>query len=350
MICKSELPQTDANRNVPKGLEESLDKTGDGRGTSRHQRRGEPTQSVIGRRAGSGAQRKPSARIPIPTEDESDKIVAWLCCDPLPPIPLGPKRMLTLGRADTCDLVLPHKEVSRVHGIIKVSANVIVFEDEGSSNGSYLNSKRISNSIMKEGDRLTLGPYELEIRSRETMDDKPSEDTTSNLDLTSVARVKPSAAMTGLLEEVPMTEILQQIEFNKKTGTLTVWNGLIQGELSFKDGLPLSAVYDDKVGAAAVLAMIELPRGRFSLGPELENAEPTIPSTLTGLLLEASRRLDEATEETDYPVGLRGLSNADETINVSRRPSLEDSDSVEADWMDPTISDVASGWGHLDED
>ena len=42
-------------------------------------------------------------------EAADEKVLAWLCCDPLPAIPVGSRRLLTVGRSDKCDLVLPHK-------------------------------------------------------------------------------------------------------------------------------------------------------------------------------------------------------------------------------------------------
>jgi pSer/pThr/pTyr-binding forkhead associated (FHA) protein len=259
--------------------------------------------------------------------------MCWLCCDPLPPIPLGPKPLITVGRSDTCDLVLPHKEVSRVHGLFKVRAKsgMIVYEDEGSSNGSYLNGKRTPSSILREGDTLTIGPYEMVLRSNEDMHSRhKKDDTTGSLELTSVARIKPSAAMTGLLHEVPMTEVLQGIEFNKKTGTLSVvGSGRREGQVSVLAGQPLRAHFGDLVGSEAVLAMIQLPEGRFTLTGEVDaDEERNMNDSLTGLLLEASRRIDEV----DLPES--DLDTSDQPLRISSDSFDRPSDEVEAAWGD----------------
>lgn len=230
--------------------------------------------------------------------------MCWLCCDPLPPIPIGPKPTITIGRSDKCDLVLPHKEVSRVHALIKVrpSAGMIVIEDEGSSNGTFVNGKRAPSSILREGDEITLGPYEVVIRSHQDMNKRDHDDgeSTNSLELTSVARILPSAAMTGLLQEVPMTEVLQGIEFNKKTGTLSVTSAdRITGVLAYSDGRPMYAGYGELRDAEAVLAMISLKAGSFALTGEVDGGEQRMQTTMTGLLLEASRRIDEAEEPSD---------------------------------------------------
>lgn len=274
---------------------------------------------------------------PRPNTQNLEQTLCWLCCDPLPPIPLGPQPQITVGRSDKCDLVLPHKEVSRVHGLIKVrfGSNLIVYEDEGSSNGSYLNGKRVPSTILKVGDTLTIGPYELDLRSNETMTRRDPEDaaTTNSLELTSVARVKPSAAMTGLLQEVPMTEVLQGIEFNKKTGTLSVIGpNKVSGELVFGGGQPLFATFGELHDDEAVLEMIALREGRFTLSAELEPGERTMNTTLTGLLLEASRRIDEAegAAGADEPLMISSDENELPT-SVEQRPREDGADEDEED-------------------
>lgn len=236
----------------------------------------------------------PTTRIVSANIDRS-KIVGWLVCDPLPPIPLGGKPLLTIGRHHECDLVLPHKEISRRHAVVKVRGANIVFEDEGSSNGSYVNGQRVSHSLLRVGDTIAIGPYEVEVRSNDDMssssDDKS--DTRTNLELTSVSRLNPLAAMTGKIQEVPLAEVLQGIEFNKKTGTLTVVSERQQGALVVSGGAPVFARWGDLTDDKAVLRMLTLIKGRFAFAGEVQPGERTMRSSLTGLLLEASRLIDE---------------------------------------------------------
>lgn len=235
----------------------------------------------------------PTTRIVAANIDRS-KIVGWLVCDPLPPIPLGGKPLLTIGRHHECDLVLPHKEISRRHAVVKVRGANIVFEDEGSSNGSFVNGQRVSHSLLRVGDTIAIGPYEVEIRSSEDMsteDDKSA--TRTNLELTSVSRLNPLAAMTGKIQEVPLAEVLQGIEFNKKSGTLTVVSERQQGALVVSGGAPVFARWGDLADDQAVLRMLTLVKGRFAFAGEQQPGERTMRSSLTGLLLEASRMIDE---------------------------------------------------------
>lgn len=243
--------------------------------------------------AAQGAPDRPTTRIVAGSVDPS-KILGWLCCDPLPPIPLGGKPLLTIGRHHDCDLVLPHKEVSRRHAVVKVRGANIVYEDEGSSNGSFVNGQRVSHTLLRIGDVITLGPYEVELKSNDQMEAKDEKsETKTNLELTSVSRLSPMAAMIGKLNEVPLAEVLQGVEFNKKTGTLTVVSERQQGVLVVQEGEPLFARWGDLTDDDAVLRMLTLIKGRFALTGDVEPGERTMRSTLTGLLLEASRRIDE---------------------------------------------------------
>src|SRR5581483_7137525 len=166
---------------------------------------------------------------------------AWLWCDPLPPIPLVTGRTVIVGRQDTCDLVLPHKEVSRQHAVFKVSGRQISLEDQGSSNGCYVNGKRSASAIVKVGDMIQIGPYEIEIRAsgEDGSHDKGSD--TKSFDLTSVNSAGPGASMTGKLSDVPLVEILQTIEFNAKTCTLAISDGKLKGTIVFASGRPVTA-------------------------------------------------------------------------------------------------------------
>lgn len=228
---------------------------------------------------------------------DNSKIIAWLCCDPLPPLPLGPKAMIDIGRTNASDLVLPHKEVSRKHALIKIRGKSIVLEDEGSSNGVLVNEQRVSSAMLKPGDKLQIGPYELEVRSNEQMAEASSPEdgaTPTNLALTSLARMKPGAAMTGRLDEVPVTELLQQLEFNKKTGTLTIHVKSGEGELVVADGRPMFARFGPHRDDEATVRMALLTQGRFTFSARVEPGDRRMQGTITGILLEASRRVDEA--------------------------------------------------------
>src|SRR6185503_19933087 len=89
------------------------------------------------------------------------RVRALLMCDPFPPVPVRISPVTTMGRDATCDLVLPHTSVSRVHAVVRVVGDELVFEDR-SSYGSYVNGQRLMSATIAPGDALMVGPYEIQ--------------------------------------------------------------------------------------------------------------------------------------------------------------------------------------------
>ncbi|HEX4384068.1 MAG TPA: adenylate/guanylate cyclase domain-containing protein [Myxococcales bacterium] len=77
--------------------------------------------------------------------------------------PLGDNNVL--GRSTTASVRLADREVSRKHSQIDKEGEDYVLRDLGSSNGTYLNGKRIfAPSKLKEGDEVLIGTSKMEFR------------------------------------------------------------------------------------------------------------------------------------------------------------------------------------------
>jgi adenylate cyclase len=63
-----------------------------------------------------------------------------------------------LGRRQDCHLRIPTKDVSRQHCALLIDGGALVAKDLGSSNGTFVNGKRIAESELRPGDRLRVGP------------------------------------------------------------------------------------------------------------------------------------------------------------------------------------------------
>ena len=275
---------------------------------------------------------------------DASKIVAWLCCDPLPPLPLGAQPLLTIGRTPPADLVLPHKEVSRRHAALKAHGKSILLEDEGSSNGVYVNGHRVSSAALKVGDKLTIGPYELEVRSNEDMARPGVQDgsTPTNPAFTSLQRVQPGAAMTGRLDEVPAGELLQQLEFNKKTGTLTIHVPGGDGELVVEGGRPVRARFRQEIDDAAVVRLALLTSGRFTFTARIQPGERRMQGTLTALLFEASRQADELARVEAEPAA-SGADESDEEPTTLFQPDSEQAEEPDGGATQPVRREAVVG-------
>jgi hypothetical protein len=72
---------------------------------------------------------------------------------------------LQIGRADACQIKLPDTYVSSFHARIYRQDGGWYVEDLGSTNGTYLNQKRVTSPAeLRAGDRLKIGKTTLELR------------------------------------------------------------------------------------------------------------------------------------------------------------------------------------------
>jgi adenylate cyclase len=70
-------------------------------------------------------------------------------------------RAVTLGRASECDLVLNHESVSRAHARFSRETDGWRVEDLGSKNGIRVNTFRVEQERIRDGDRIDLGSARL---------------------------------------------------------------------------------------------------------------------------------------------------------------------------------------------
>ena len=83
-------------------------------------------------------------------------------------LPLDPPRAdddrIHLGRLPESDLILEDALVSRVHAQIRVRPDYLTLADEGSSNGTFVDGKRLApgrEEILMPGSRICFGALEL---------------------------------------------------------------------------------------------------------------------------------------------------------------------------------------------
>lgn len=235
--------------------------------------------------------RPPVSQVPR-FEVDDPRIVLWLHCEPFTPVPVGPEPVMTLGRDPSCGLVLPHAGVSRTHGVVRVAGRAAVFEDR-STYGSYVNGERVLTHPLVKGDVLMIGPYEIKVRTTDEVRKNVRSEGEETRPLETFRSLPSSEAMSGRLEKSSLSEVLQAIEFNQKTGTLEVFVGEKSGTLVIYEGQPMFASFGELRDTDAVCEMVAQRRGYFTFRNKIEAGERTLKTTITGLLLEAGRRIDE---------------------------------------------------------
>jgi hypothetical protein len=255
----------------------------------------EPLRDVTARHEPVLLSELPAPVATTPTGIATGPTLAWLVCDPLPPLPLAPGRDLTIGRAATCDLVLPHEAVSRVHAVVRVVGEQAVVEDR-SSFGCFVDGARLEagGRALGKDERLTIGPYVLRVApvARDPSDE--AADRTRPLTVPVDPMASGAMAMQGRFERVNPMEILQVFDFHKKTATLRIANAPEAGELVVVEGRPVRARLGDLRGLDAAIRIALLARGQFSVHSEAQPGAEELSMSMTQVLLEANRREDES--------------------------------------------------------
>lgn len=69
----------------------------------------------------------------------------------------------TVGRGPRADFVVEASLLSRVHCRLLATETELTVEDLQSTNGTFVNDRRVSKSALQTGDRLKLGRLELSV-------------------------------------------------------------------------------------------------------------------------------------------------------------------------------------------
>jgi FHA domain/Protein of unknown function (DUF3662) len=71
-----------------------------------------------------------------------------------------------IGRSEESEILLLDPSVSRAHAVVEVDAGEAVVRDLGSTNGTYLNGRRIEAERLHDGDELRLGNTRMRFEAR----------------------------------------------------------------------------------------------------------------------------------------------------------------------------------------
>lgn len=111
----------------------------------------------------------------------------------------------TIGRAEGCDMRIPLGEVSRKHcSIVKSDDDQLVIQDLGSSNGTFVNSRRVQQVALAAGDQIRVGSVRFVVQ----IDGKPPESELDDFTTVSerTAPEQPAVAATDSGRHEPVSE------------------------------------------------------------------------------------------------------------------------------------------------
>jgi ABC transport system ATP-binding/permease protein len=86
--------------------------------------------------------------------------------DPTKPLlfRLLPGSLKTMGRAPRADFIVDAALVSRLHCRLTLNESALHVEDLGSTNGTWVNGRKVDKAPLAAGDRLRIGRIEFHVR------------------------------------------------------------------------------------------------------------------------------------------------------------------------------------------
>ena len=84
----------------------------------------------------------------------------FIGADGAPEVPV-PDQGVTFGRSSDCDLPIPENSVSGHHGMLRFEGGRWMLHDTNSSNGSFVNGRRVTDAELHNGDTLQFGDVQV---------------------------------------------------------------------------------------------------------------------------------------------------------------------------------------------
>jgi len=256
----------------------------------------------------------PASPVEAGLPQTKDGLAHCLVCPPMTPVILEEGREYVLGRGERADITLPGELVSRSHARICCRDGVTVLEDLGSSNGTLLNTQRLTEARqLSDGDSITVGGFHLRymvrpggrITDTAVVSELAKASTVTlrspdpNLDQ-SWSPPMPTAALTGRLEEVAVPEVLQLLHVNRRSGVLAIDGNAGKGGIHVVGGEVVAGWHEegDLHGREALYGLVVSDSGSFTFTCEedwegaREIMEPTdvVLLQLIGVLRDHQRK------------------------------------------------------------
>jgi pSer/pThr/pTyr-binding forkhead associated (FHA) protein len=93
----------------------------------------------------------------------------WILQSPDTTFRLRPGAVKTVGRAPRADFIVDAALVSRLHCRLTAGDDDLEVVDLSSTNGTFVNDKRVKKARLSDGDRLRVGRVELTVEKKPVM-------------------------------------------------------------------------------------------------------------------------------------------------------------------------------------
>jgi pSer/pThr/pTyr-binding forkhead associated (FHA) protein len=213
--------------------------------------------------------------------------------------PLRMNREIIIGRSSDLDMVLVEDMVSRRHAKISSTETEVYIQDMGSTNGTFVNGEKIAGrALLHEGDRILVGTSIIKVVAVEGQLANQSEaEARRRLEAGAQRQATSGRPMSGVIEEIPLPDLLQLLSTSRKSGVLTVNNGVSMGKIYLRKGALYFATINDDFAVSpqkSIYRMLTWATGTFELEPSVElQVMEEIQESTEALLMEGVRQLDE---------------------------------------------------------
>ena len=223
------------------------------------------------------------------------ELTSLLFAPPRPPIALTAGQEVVIGRHPDCTILVASAQASRRHAVVRCRGDAIAVEDLGSTNGTFVNGRQIEGlHELEPGDRIEVGDVQVTYCVVESAAAIPA---SADPDQTVVSFRDESRPATETLEgdlaRIPIFAVLQMLEMEGQSGRLDVESGEASGGIWIDSGRLVHATTDQESGMEAALALARVETGRFSFAQGEASSDPSFLASVTEVLLESSRLLDE---------------------------------------------------------
>ena len=212
--------------------------------------------------------------------------------------PLRMNREIIVGRSSDLDMVLVEDMVSRRHAKINSTDTEVWIQDLGSTNGTFVNGEKVTRSRLQEGDRILVGTSIIKVVGVEAGGVNESEaEARRRLEAGANRQSTSGRPMSGVIEEIPLPDLLQLLSTSRKSGVLTVVSQIGVGKIYLRKGQIYFAAINDDFAVSpqkAIYRMLTWTTGTFELEPSVEmQVMEEVQESTEALLMEGVRQLDE---------------------------------------------------------
>ena len=175
------------------------------------------------------------------------------------------QKIYTIGRDSKSNIHLDDPSVSRLHASLSMVGSQFFVEDHKSTNGTYLNKKRITMHVMKHKDEISLGHFTLRFE-----DDEAEDSELSDLDQTQVLGNRSTAPVGNRADAFKQVDTVEH-------AVLTFIRGPHAGETKHIEG----SLYTIGRPGGDVAVVARRPQGFFLLhiggnsNPKINGVEVT---------------------------------------------------------------------------